>query len=84
MYDTRRLPITSSWHSKWPPKGWMLQAQSVWSDSSPQPTGQRGKPRGLPEHDGLVRVHLLAHATRAHFSQPARPQQPGKQATIRE
>lgn len=39
MYDTRRLPITSSWHSRCPPAACTLHAQSVWSDRSPQPAG---------------------------------------------
>lgn len=37
MYDTWRLPITSSWHNRCPPAACTLHAQSVWSDSSPQP-----------------------------------------------
>jgi len=38
------VPITSSWHSKWPPLAYTLQEQSVLSDSSPQPVTSRTKP----------------------------------------
>lgn len=46
MNDTRRSPMTSSWHSRCPPYACTLQAQSVLSDSSPQPAGGSQKVGG--------------------------------------
>ena len=37
MYETRRVPMTSSWQSRWLPCTYTLLEQSTLSTSSPHP-----------------------------------------------
>ena len=37
MYETQRVPMTSSWQSKWLPRAYTLHEQSVWPVSGAQP-----------------------------------------------
>ena len=53
------MPITSSWLSRWPVRGYTLKEQSVLSESSPAPAGRGGKRRQRGVEALRVRRELL-------------------------